>query len=238
MEIAFSAQQQQQHWMMKVPEPKLKTVCTLYSVYTSLVRPSIHSTIHVHCGCVHTVRWAKATEIRIHFDQNHFPSFCIWSTNKPKKKLMYPPAKIRFSPSNLHFSFQLRHIRSQNLWNFLSSPREPLTMHIIYNALCVWSFLSLFAEVTKTKCALDFFPLRNHMQCCNDFNFVFAHCGKLAANFIAEWTQQLSQQTFEWKSTMNKTKRSSEGRGREGVIKATVEKLWTISFGNVYLVKS
>lgn len=41
MEIAFSAQQQQQHWMMKVPEPKLKTVCTLYTLH-SFVHLSIH----------------------------------------------------------------------------------------------------------------------------------------------------------------------------------------------------
>lgn len=171
MEIAFSAQQQQQHWIMKVTEPELQTV---YTMYTTLVRSLIRLTVHpsIHPFMTRCVLWlfaskpneANSTKIRIHFDQNHFPSFCIWSTNKQKKLCIHilQQQKSVFSVkfANLHTRSHFSYIIFVHkiLWIFAIATGNinyayhnkalSLSLYVTY---AVHDPFFLIVEVTKTK---------------------------------------------------------------------------------------
>lgn len=129
---------------MKVPKPEPQ--CTLIR----FIRPSIHpsTSLCVYRGCVvctmYTVKRAKATKIRIHFNQNHFPSFCILSTStKNEKKINISSTEKSFSSSNSH-----RHTRShfgfvifvhKIIGDSIIATGNIITIHISYTMLCVYA---------------------------------------------------------------------------------------------------
>lgn len=186
MEIAFSAQQQQQqqHWIMKVTEPELQTV---YTMYTTLVRslirltvhPSIHSWLGVYCGCLLLNRMKQIqpkleyilTKIIFHrfvFDQQ---------TNKKINVSTFSSSKNPFSPSNsqtfIHALISATSYSFIKFCEFLLSPRETLTMHIITmlslpHPVCyvrgAWSLFFSSSRWQKPSRSLIFYPITCNIQ--------------------------------------------------------------------------